>query len=127
MIDYNKIFMELDHKEQLAEEFSVKIDSLEKFLREKKKEFRISDQIYRSGTSIGAHIAETKFAESTNDYIHKLAGAQKEGNETLYWLRILYRTHYIDHELFSALYEEGEVIMRILSKIIKTLKDKDKK
>ena len=119
MLDYKNF----DEKEILSENFAVKIINLERYLREMKKELIISHQIFRSGTSIGAHISEAKFAESRSDFKHKLAGAQKEGNETLYWLRLLYRTKFIDDKIFNSLYQECLVIMKILSNIIKKLKN----
>ena len=112
-----------DEKYVLAENYAVGIISLVRYLREVRKERIISDQICRSATSIGANIAESKFAESTSDFIHKLAISQKETNETLFWLRILYRTGYVERTWFEALYTEGKHILRILSRIIISLKN----
>lgn len=86
-------------KEQLSEDFAVKILNLERELRYEKKERVASYQIAKSGTSIGANIAESIYAESEIDYIHKLAISQKECSETLYWLRVLRRTEYIDNNV----------------------------
>lgn len=97
-----------DEKYVLAENFAVNIMPLVRYLREERREWTMSDQICRSATSIGANIAESKFAESTSDFIHKLSISQKEANETLFWLRIIYRTGYINQKWFEALYSEGK-------------------
>lgn len=91
--------------------FSVKINKLRKYLREKRHEYNNSDQIQRSGTSIGANYSEACDAESEVDFVHKLAIAQKECNETLYWLELLKATDYIDEKLFNSLYADAEEIM----------------
>ena len=111
-----------DEKYMMAENYAVNIYSLVRYLREERREWTISDQICRSSTSIGANIAESKFAESTFDFIHKLSISQKEANETLFWLRILYRTGYIGQMWFNTLYSEGKQILRMLSRIIIALK-----
>ena len=69
--------------------FAVKINKLRKYLREKQHEYNNSDQIQRSGTSIGANYSEACNAESKADMVHKLSIAQKEANETMYWLKDL--------------------------------------
>lgn len=85
-----------DLKAELAEAFAIKIIELDKYLREERKERRMSDQVFRSATSIGANIFEAKYAESPSDYIHKLSISQKEANETIFWLRLLRNTNYIN-------------------------------
>ncbi len=75
--------------------FSIRIIGLCRFLNEEKHEYRIADQMFRSGTSIGANIAEAQCAISKKDFIAKLYISLKESNETLYWLRLLQRTQYI--------------------------------
>ena len=99
-------------KEQLSEDFAVRIINLEKYLRLIKGEKICSYQIAKSGTSIGANIAEGECAESDSDLIHKLSISQKEANETLYWLRVLYRTEYIDKETFDDLYPKCESLKK---------------
>lgn len=118
VVDYSKF----DIKEILAEDFSLKIICLVKFLRDNYNEKIISNQILRSATSIGAHISEAKYGESKADFTHKLVGAQKEANETLYWLRLLYRGKYLDEEKFDTLYLDCLKIMKILSNITTKLK-----
>ena len=107
-----------DKKYILAESFAIKIVELERYLREVRKERRMSDQIFRSATSIGANISEAKYAESTSDYIHKLSISQKEANETLYWLRLLHKTKYIDDVRFSELYNDCQEILRVITSVI---------
>lgn len=111
-------------KEVLSEDFAVDIINLEKYLRLQKGERVCSLQIARSGTSIGANIAEGECAESENDLIHKLSISQKEANETLYWLRILYKSNYISKETFDDLYFKCESLKKILTSIIIKLKNK---
>ena len=83
--------------------FSIRIVGLCHFLNEEKHEFNIANQMFRSGTSIGANIAEAQCAISRNDFISKLYISLKESNETLYWLRLLYRTRYINDKQFINL------------------------
>ncbi len=73
-------------------EFAIKIVEMYKFLCESKREFVLSKQVLRSGTSIGANVREANHAQSGKDFIHKLSIAQKECDETLYWLELLYTT-----------------------------------
>lgn len=128
MINFAKTYSMADigNKERKAEDFSLKIIQLEKFLREDRKERRMSDQIFRSGTSIGANIAEAKYAESELDMIHKLSISQKEANETIYWLRLLYRSGFINEQLYTSLYNDCMELIKILASIIISLKKKQK-
>ena len=82
--------------------FAIRIVNLYKFLNEK-GEFVMSKQILRSGTSIGANIAEAVRAESDNDFVHKLSISRKEGEETLYWLDLLFRTDYLSSDMYYSL------------------------
>ena len=75
--------------------FAVRVVMLYKYLKNEKKEYILSKQLMRSGTSIGANVRESQNAESKADFIHKLAIAQKEADETLYWLELLKETDYI--------------------------------
>lgn len=111
-----------DKKIELSEKFALRIVRLERFLRNKKSERRISDQIFRSGTSIGANLAEANYAESKSDFIHKLSVAQKEANETLYWLRLLHNGNFLDDIQFNSLYKDCSELLRVITKIICTSK-----
>lgn len=75
--------------------FAVRIVKLYQYLVEQKKEYVLSKQLLRSGTSVGAMIREAEHAESKNDFSHKLAIAQKEINESIYWLDLLKETNYL--------------------------------
>ncbi len=107
--------------------FAVRIVKLKDYLNKQKHEHSISDQILRSGTSIGANHREATFAESETDFVHKLSIAQKECNETLYWLELLKETNYIAQEQFEDLMKEAEEIMRMLTASIITVKKHIKK
>lgn len=103
--------------------FSLEIVDLYKFLN-RRKEFVISKQVLRSGTSIGALIRESEHAESKLDFIHKLAIAQKEANETGYWLELLYKANLINENMFVNINQDLVEIQKILSSIIITTKNK---
>jgi len=102
--------------------FSVKINKLRKYLREKQHEYNNSDQIQRSGTSIGANYCEACNAVSKADFINKLSIAQKEAKETIYWLRVLHGSEFIPDEQYSELLRDVDELHRILSASIKTAK-----
>ena len=99
--------------------FSVRIVNLHRYLSQQKKEYVISKQIYKSGTSIGANIAEAQRAQSTADFVAKMKIAQKEANETQYWLRLLHETKYITDKEFASVHEDLVEILKILTAICK--------
>ena len=107
--------------------FAIRMVKLKNYLNEQKHEYNIADQIKRSGTAIGANHREAIAAESEIDFVYKLAIAQKECNETLYWLELLKETEYIDDKLFNSLYADAEEIMRMLTASIITVKKRIKK
>ena len=100
--------------------FAVKVVNLYKFLTENKKEFVLSKQLLKSGTSIGANISEAQRAQSKADFISKMSIALKEANETEYWLRLLYETQYIGKPQFKILHNDLSEIIKILMAICKT-------
>ena len=102
--------------------FAVRIVNLCKFLISEYKEHVLSKQILRSGTSIGANIREASFGESKPDFIHKLAIAQKEINETIYWLELLKETNYITDLQFESINTEAIELMKLTTSSIKTAK-----
>ena len=106
-------------------EFAVRIVNFAKHLQEQ-KEYVISKQIIRSGTSIGANAEEAIGSISTPEFIHKLSIAYKEARETKYWLKLLHATKYLSDQEFESLHKDSEEICRILFKIIDTTKSKDK-
>ena len=101
-------------------EFAVRIVNLCKHLRYKKKEFVLSKQLLRSGTSIGANVHEGRRAQSRADFLAKMSIALKEANETYYWLKLLYRTEYLSREEYLSMYADIDEILRILTAICKT-------
>ncbi len=102
--------------------FAIRIVRLNKFLTEQKKEFVVSRQITKSGTNPGAMVREAANAESSLDFIHKLAIAQKEIGETQYWLELLYKTEYLSETEFNSLHADTEEILKMLISSIKTKK-----
>ncbi len=102
--------------------YAVKINKLRKYLREKQHEYNNSDQVQRSGTSIGANYSEACNAESKADMIHKLSIAQKECKETIYWLKVLYGSEYIEKEKYDELMGDVEELYKILTASVKTAK-----
>ncbi|MBL4939319.1 MAG: four helix bundle protein [Lutibacter sp.] len=104
--------------------FSVRIVNLFKFLTQEKKEFVISKQLLRSGTSVGAMIRESEHAESKADFIHKLSIALKEANETEYWLDLLRETDYLNESEYISIQENIKEILKLLVSILKTSKQK---
>ena len=106
--------------EEKCMNFSIRIVGLCRFLNEEKHEYRIADQMFRSGTSIGANIAEAQCAITKNDFVAKTYISLKECNETLYWLRLLHKTHYINQRQFDSIYNDCEELKRILVSITKT-------
>lgn len=101
---------------------SVRIVKLYKYLAIEKREFVMSKQILKSGTSPGALIREARNAESTKDFIHKLAIAQKEAGETLYWLELLHATDFISEPEFNSIYSDTQEVMKLLRSSILTKK-----
>jgi len=102
--------------------FAVRIVNLYLYLCEKKKEFVLSKQILRSGTSVGAMVREAEHSESKADFVHKMAIAQKEINETIYWLELLNETEYILNKEFESINTDAEEIIKMITSSIKTAK-----
>ena len=94
--------------------FALRVVKCYKFLV-KNKEFVLSKQLLRSGTAIGALVREAEHAESTADFIHKMAIAQKECNEAMYWLELLSATDYIEKEAFESLHPDAKELSRLRS------------
>jgi four helix bundle protein len=102
---------------------AIKIVELYKRLSEERKEFVLSKQILKSGTSVGANIREAIQAESKADFIHKMCIALKENSETEYWLELLRDTNYLDEPTFDSLHRECEEVSKLLTAIIKSSKE----
>ena len=104
--------------------FAVRIVNFYRYLVDIKKEYVLSKQILRSGTSIGANIEEAIGGQSKRDFINKVSIAYKESRETNYWLRLLKATNYIDEKMFCSINKDCEEILRIITSIQKTSKTK---
>lgn len=100
--------------------FAVRIVNLYKHLTGNKKEYVLSKQLLRSGTSIGANIAEAQRAQSKADLTAKMSISLKEANETLYWLKLLYKTDYLTMAQFESLSVDINELISILMSICKT-------
>lgn len=107
---------------EISMEFSVDIINLVKYLKAN-RETIISNQIGRSGTSIGANIHEAQYAQGKKDFVSKLEIALKEASETGYWLELLYRTEYIDEQLFKKLSSKCTSLRVMLIASCRTAKD----
>ena len=114
--------MEDDIKIIKSRKFAYRIIKLYQYLNGKNIE-DIRRQVLRSGTSIGANIAESVFSESKIDFKHKISIALKEANETLYWIDILFYGEYISKNLYESIKKDCVELILILSSIIKTIKD----
>ena len=106
-----------------SKSFAVRIVRLCRYLREEKKEFVLSKQLLRSGTSIGANVHEAKYAQSTDDFISKNSIALKEAAETEYWLELLYETGYLTEAEYDSIAGDCGELARLLTTIVKTTKE----
>ena len=107
-----------------AKTFAIRIVKLFAFLRKEKKDFILSKQILRSGTSIGANLAEAEFAVSEKDFLSKNYIALKECAETIYWLELMYQTDTLTKEQFDSIHQDCLELLRLLSATTKTVKRK---
>jgi len=105
-------------------QFALRIVKLYKYLSDEKKEYVLSKQILRSGTSIGANVEEANQAQSTADFIHKLSLALKEAFETSYWLRLLRDSEILSEKQANSVLEDCEELQKLLTASIKTTKAK---
>ena len=102
--------------------FAVRIVRMYQFLSTERKEFILSKQVVRSGTSIGANVSEAGHAHTRPDFIHKLTIAAKEANETLYWLQLLRDTSYISDEAFISIEQDIRELQKLLTASLNTAK-----
>ena len=107
--------------------FSVRIVKLCKYLQEDKKEYLLSKQLMRAGTSIGANVAEAEQAQSRADFIAKLSIALKEASETNYWLRLLHATDYLTDSQYLSIITDCKELEKLLTSIIKTSRNTHQK
>ena len=103
--------------------FGVRIVKMVKFIKCTPKEYGMLNQVFRSGTAIGALVSEAAYAQSPADFINKLSVALKECNETLYWLNILKDTEYINEKEYDSMSTDCEELLALLISSIKTTKN----
>lgn len=108
-------------------EFALEVISMYKTLATDRREFVISKQLLRSGTSVGANIREAQNAQSSADFIHKLYISQKECDESLYWLELLFHSKYIQETEFNELAIKANSILKMIKSAILTTKQKNSK
>ena len=105
--------------EEKSFRFAIRIVNLYQFLRREKKEFVLSKQLMRSGTSIGANVAESQQAQSRADFVAKLSIALKESAETDYWFRLLHATGYLTDAEFKSVHHDCRELEKMLTAIVK--------
>lgn len=112
--------------QDLSYDFACRITRLYQYLTEDAnyKEFTMSKQVYRSGTSIGANIREAQHAQSDNDFLSKMSIAYKEADETSYWIHLLHDNGYISEGAFTSIDQDNQRLLRLLTSIVKSVKAK---
>ena len=103
-------------------DFALRIVKLYQFLVETKKEYVLSKQLLRSGTSIGANIREAEQAESKADFSHKMSISLKETNESDYWIDLLHKSGYLDETQYLSIKKDVTELLKMLISIIKSTK-----
>ena len=111
---------------ELSYDFGCRMTRLFQYLTEDSdyKEYVMSKQIYRSGTSVGANVRESKHAQSEADFLSKMSIAYKEADETNFWLNLLHDNGYLDETQFSSLDNDLTRILKVLTSIVKTMRQK---
>ena len=109
--------------EKKSFDFAIRIVRLYKYLTEEKKEFVLSKQLLRSGTSIGANVSEAERGQTKPDFYTKMNIASKEAYESYYWLRLLYATGYLNDAEFDSLEKDVKEVISILISICKTINE----
>ena len=106
-------------------DFAVRIIKLYKFLKKQHSEYKLSNQLLRSGTAVGALIREAEHSESRKDFSHKLTIGLKEANESIYWLELLFATDYINKKIFDSMIKDSTELLKMLIASVKTIKNKN--
>lgn len=106
--------------EQKSKQFAIRIIRVYQYLTSEKKEFVLSKQLLRSGTSIGANLAEGECSISKRDFLAKMYISLKECNESLYWLDLLFETDYLSEREYASLRTDCDELRKMLSSITKT-------
>ena len=129
-VDNSSIFhtflMTMDNTIEIKSfQFAVRIVKMCKLLREDRKDYILSKQLLRAGTSIGANVVEAQQAQSRADFIAKLSIALKEASEVNYWLRLLKATDYLSEKEYSSIVADCKELEKLLTAIIKSTKYSD--
>jgi four helix bundle protein len=107
-----------------SKKFAVRVVNLYKYLCEEKKEYVLSKQLLRSGTSIGANLAEAEYGISEKDFLSKVYIALKEAAETVYWLDLLFETQYLTENEYQSVKNDAEEVLKMLKATTKTTSQK---
>ena len=105
-------------------QFAIRIVRLNQYLQQEKKEYVLSKQLLRSGTAIGALIAEAQYAQSKADFVSKLQISLKEANESKYWLRLMKDCHYLEEKMARSILQDIDALLKMLTSSINTTKEK---
>ena len=111
--------------QQKSFQFAIRIVKLTQYLQQEKKEYILSKQLLRSGTSIGANINEAEYSISAKEFNMKMYISYKECGETAYWLRLLHETNYLDKKQYDSISRDCIEIQKILTAITRTIKNKE--
>ena len=105
--------------------FARRIINMVKYIDCPYKKVSLTNQIFRSGTAVGALVREAEFAQSSSDFINKLHIALKECNETIYWLNLLHDTNFIDEKEYDSMVQDSKELLALLISSIKTVKKRN--
>ena len=105
--------------------FALRMIKAYKYLTQEQREFVLSKQVLRSGTSIGALVKEAEHAQSRADFVNKMNVALKEANETEYWLMLLKDSEYIEEKSYNSIHQDCSELIKLLASIVKTSKEID--
>ena len=105
-----------------SKHFAIRVIRLYQFLTQEKKEYVLSKQLLRSGTSIGANVREAVQGFSRSDFLYKMSIALKECSETCYWLELLHETEYLSPSQYNSIYDDASELLRLLTSIVKSTK-----
>ena len=111
---------------EMTKQFALRIIKMYRYLQEDKKEYVLSKQVLRSGTSIGANVRESIYAQSRADFVSKLSIALKESSETEYWIELLHESGFVDDKTFDSIFDDNSKISATLINIIKKTKESEK-
>jgi four helix bundle protein len=104
--------------------FAIRIVKLNEYLTKEKKEYTLSKQLLRSGTAIGALVAEAQYAQSKADFVNKMYIGLKEANESRYWIRLLTDCQYLTQTMSKSIFNDVEELIKMLTSSINTTKER---